>query len=105
MSNQAIPWVQQHFGPGSTFNAHDWLVGRFPALASYVPEQAKILESVGQAAKAAGTFLVASATQFTAGTAAFLLNLFVMLYAMFFFFRDGRKIVRADFLLHAAESR
>lgn len=97
VSDQAIPWVQQHFGPGSTFNAHDWLVGRFPALAPYVPEQPQILESAGRIAKAAGAFLVASATQFTAGTAAFLLNLFVMLYAMFFFFRDGKKIVRTIF--------
>lgn len=93
VSDQALPWVQQHFGPGSTFNAHDWLVERFPALAPYVPEQTQILETVGRTAKAAGSFLVASATQFTAGTAAFLLNLFVMLYAMFFFFRDGKRIV------------
>jgi len=97
VSDQALPWVQQHFGPGTTFNAHDWLVERFPALAAYVPEQTQILETAGRTAKAAGAFLVASATQFTAGTAAFLLNLFVMLYAMFFFFRDGKQIVRKIF--------
>src|SRR5438552_17774103 len=33
----------------------------------------------------------------TATTAAFLLNLFVMLYAMFFFFRDGDKILERIF--------
>ena len=97
VSDQALPWVQQHFGPGTNFNAHDWLVQRFPALAPYVPEQTQILETVGRAAKAAGAFLVASATTFTAGTAAFLLNLFVMLYAMFFFFRDGKQIVKRIF--------
>ena len=97
VSDQALPWVQQHFGPGTTFNAHDWLVQRFPALAPYVPEQTQILETVGRAAKATGAFLVASATKFTAGTAAFLLNLFVMLYAMFFFFRDGKQIVEKIF--------
>jgi predicted PurR-regulated permease PerM len=97
VSDQAIPWVQQHFGSGSTFNTHDWLVGRFPALAPYVPEQAQILDGMARAAKAAGAFLVANATEFTAGTAAFLLNLFVMFYAMFFFFRDGRKIVERIF--------
>ncbi len=47
VSDQAIPWVQQHFGSGSTFNAHDWLVARFPALAPYVPDQAQILETAG----------------------------------------------------------
>lgn len=97
VSDQAIPWVQQHVGSGSTFNAHDWLVARFPALAPYVPDQAQILETAGRTAKAAGAFLVASATEFTAGTAVVLLNLFVMLYAMFFFFRDGKQIVRKIF--------
>ncbi|MEO6873069.1 MAG: AI-2E family transporter [Chthoniobacterales bacterium] len=93
ISNDALPWLQQHFGDATSFNAHDWLVQRFPALADYVPEQAQIVESAARLAKAAGGFLVAGATQFTAGTASFLLNLFVMLYAMFFFLRDGGKII------------
>src|SRR5918992_1421740 len=97
VSDQAIPWVQQHFGAASTFNAHDWLVQRFPALASYVPEQAQIIESMGRAAKAVGSFLVVGAGQLTTGTAGFLLDLFVMLYAMFFFFRDGPKIIEKIF--------
>lgn len=97
VSDQAIPWVQQHFGAASTFNAHDWLVQRFPPLAPYVPEQAQILESMGRAAKAVGSFLVVGAGQLTTGTAGFLLDLFVMLYAMFFFFRDGPKIIEKIF--------
>src|SRR5688572_11294751 len=97
VSDKAIPWVQQHFGSASTFNAHDWLVQRFPALTPYIPDQAQILESLGRTAKAAGAFLVVSATQFTAGTAGFLLNLFVMIYAMFFFFRDGPSIIEKIF--------
>jgi hypothetical protein len=32
----------------------------------------------------------------TAGTAAFLLNAFVMLYAMFFFLRDGESILQRE---------
>ena len=97
VSDQAIPWVQQHFGAASTFNVHDWLVQRFPALATYVPEQAQILESLGRVAKGVGSFLVVGATQLTAGTAGFLLDLFVMLYAMFFFFRDGPRIIEKIF--------
>jgi predicted PurR-regulated permease PerM len=97
VSDQAIPWVQQHFGAASTLNVHDWLVQRFPALAPYVPEQTQILESLGRVAKGAGSFLVVGATQLTAGTAGFLLDLFVMLYAMFFFFRDGPKIIEKIF--------
>jgi predicted PurR-regulated permease PerM len=97
VSNQAIPWVQQHFGAASTFNAHDWLVQRFPTLADHVPSQAQLVESVGAVAKSIGGFLVTAASRMTATTAAFLLNLFVMVYAMFFFFRDGEKILEKIF--------
>jgi predicted PurR-regulated permease PerM len=97
VSDQAIPWVQHHFGSTSGFNTHDWLVQRFPTLASFVPTEEQILDGFGKAAKAAGAFLVASATEVTTGTAGFLLDVFVMLYAMFFFFRDGRKIIARIF--------
>ena len=97
VSDEAIPWVQQHFGSASTFNAHDWLVQRLPALADHVPSQAQLIESLGTAAKATGAFLVAVASRMTAGTAVFLLDLFVMIYAMFFFFKDGEKILNKIF--------
>jgi predicted PurR-regulated permease PerM len=97
VSNQAIPWVQQHFGAASSFNAHDWLVQRFPALADHVPSQEQLVESVGAAAKSVGGFLVTVASRMTASTAAFLLNLFVMVYAMFFFLKDGEKILEKIF--------
>ena len=93
VSERAIPWVQQHFGSTGSFNLHDWLVQRFPSLAPHVPDQAQIVETLGRAAKATGAFLVVGAGQFTAGTAGFLLDLFVMIYAMFYFFRDGKKMI------------
>ena len=109
VSNQAIPWVQLHFGNASNFDMHDWLVQRFPAAANYVPSQQQIGEAVGTAAKGAGAFLVASASRMTAGTAAFILNLFVMVYSMFFFLRDGVKILEKIFyympLSHEDEER
>jgi len=97
ISEQALPWLNQHLGTASSFNVHDWLVQRFPALAKYVPSQEQLLEHVGTAAKTAGGFLVTFASRMTATTAAFLLNLFVMFYAMFFFFRDGHKILERIF--------
>ncbi len=93
ISNEAIPWVQQHLGTASAFDVHNWLVQRFPSLGRYIPEQQQIADNAAQAAKAIGGFLVAGATQVTAGPAGFLLNLFVMLYAMFYFLRDGREIL------------
>jgi predicted PurR-regulated permease PerM len=97
ISDQAIPWLRQHLGAASTFNLHDWLVQRFPALADYVPSQEELLQHVGTAAKSAGAFLVTVLSRMTATTAAFILNLFVMLYAMFFFFKDGKKILERIF--------
>ena len=97
MTNQAIPWLSEHLGEASTFNVHDWLVQRFPALARYVPSQEQLLQQVATAVKATGAYLVSFASRMTATTAVFLLNLFVMLYAMFFFFRDGHKILERIF--------
>jgi len=97
ISNEAVPWVQHHLGTASAFNTHDWLVRRFPSLARYVPEQGEIAAEIAAIAKATGTFLVASATEFTARTASFLLNLFIMLYAMFYFLRDGRQMLEKIF--------
>jgi predicted PurR-regulated permease PerM len=62
-----------------------------------VPSQEQLLQQVATAVKAAGAYLVSFASRMTATTAAFLLNLFVMLYAMFFFFRDGHKILERIF--------
>jgi len=97
MSDQAIPWLTQHLGAATTFNVNEWVVQRFPALAKYMPSQEQMLEQVGNVAKTTGAFLVSFASRMTATTAAFLLNLFVMLYAMFFFFRDGHKILERIF--------
>ena len=97
VSDQAIPWLRQHTGAASKFNLHDWLVQGFPALADYVPSQEQLLQQAGTAAKSAGAFLVTVLSRMTVTTAAFILNLFIMLYAMFFFFKDGQKILERIF--------
>jgi predicted PurR-regulated permease PerM len=97
VSEHAIPWIQQKFGSASTFDAHDWIVAKFPFLGDFVPDQEEIVNSLGTAAKAAGSFLVAGASSLTGSAAGFLLNFFVMLYAMFFFLRDGRVILEKIF--------
>jgi predicted PurR-regulated permease PerM len=97
MSDQAIPWLNQHLSAATTLNVNEWVAQRFPALAKYMPSQEQLLQQVGTAAKATGAFLVGFASRMTATTAAFVLNLFVMLYAMFFFFRDGHKILERIF--------
>ncbi len=97
VSDHAIPWMQQQFGAADAFDLHDWLAARFPMFEDFLPSRDEIANSLGAAAKAAGGYLVASASAFTAGTAGVLLDFFVMLYAMFFFLRDGRVILEKIF--------
>jgi predicted PurR-regulated permease PerM len=109
VSEQAIPWLQDRFGAASSLDMHAWLVGRFPLLAEVIPSQEEIVRNVGTAAKAAGGYLVSWASAFTAGTAGFFLHVFVMVYAMFFFLKDGRVILQKIFyympLYHEDEMR
>lgn len=97
VSEHAIPWLQQNFGSATSFNAHNWLAERFPLAADFIPSQEEIVTNIGTAAKAAGSYLAASASAITAGTAGFFLNFFVMIYAMFFFLKDGRQILERIF--------
>src|SRR4029450_5711213 len=52
---------------------------------------------MAMAANSAGAFLVTVLSRMTATTAAFILNLFVMLYAMFFCFKVRLKILERIF--------
>lgn len=58
------------------------------------PHRAQILERAGELLSQAGTFLVDGVSRATQGALLFVLNLFVMLYAMFFFFLFGGKWLR-----------
>ncbi len=97
VSETAIPWVQNQMSTANSFDVHDWLVERVPAAADLVPTSEAIMQNVGNVAKQAGSYLMSSASSLTAGTAGLLLDFFVMLYAMFFFFIDGRRILEKVF--------
>ena len=97
VSEHAVPWVQHQVGSPEEFDLRSWLIDRFPKAAEFVPGRAEIAGHVATAVKAVGTFLVGSASAFTAGTAGLLLDFFVMIYAMFFFLKDGRKILEKIF--------
>lgn len=93
VSEQAIPWLQSLFEASGPADLHTWLFKSFPWLEGYLPGEEEFVRNVGNAAQAAGTYLVSGVSAFTTGTAIFILNAFVMFYAMFFFFRDGRRIL------------
>ncbi len=109
VSDHALPWLQDRFGSATSFDANRWIIDHFPFAEDFAPSQREIVNGVSNAVRGVGTYLVSSASSFTAGTAGFLLEFFIMIYAMFFFLKDGRQILAKIFyympLAHDDEER
>jgi predicted PurR-regulated permease PerM len=85
------PWIQKQIsGPDPLGH----LFEEIPFLGRLEPYQEQILAKGGELAGRLGEFLVSHVAALTRGTAAFLLQLFVMLYAMFFFLLSGQDLLR-----------
>ena len=81
------PWIEEQLGNGGLENEP---LPLWVPFAQYLdPYRDQILSRLGDLVSQAGTFLVDGLSSVTQGTMLFLLNLFVMLYAMFFFFLAG----------------
>jgi predicted PurR-regulated permease PerM len=65
------------------------VIDRFPILARLEPYRDQVIERGGEIATVVGGFIVDVLAAAGRGTVSFLLSLFVMLYSMFFFLRDG----------------
>ncbi len=90
VSQSVGPWIEQRVGQPDEL---DRLLNRIPLYGWLGPYKDQIIAKVGDVASLTGGFLVNSVAAATRGTVTFLLNLFIMLYAMFFFLRDGKAIL------------
>ena len=90
MSEEIGPWLKQHVQGDGMTQLPSWL----PVREELMPFQNDILQKVGEWTGDLTTFLVDSLKNATQGAAVFVLNLFVMLYAMFFFLMHGEAIGR-----------
>lgn len=87
VANNVTPWVRDHlFSAEGMETLSTWV----PFYEYIEPFRDTILSRLGQVAGEVGTFFVRSGTALTRSTFSFLLNLFVMLYAMYFFLCRGR---------------
>ena len=96
ISEAAGPWLERQVGqPGRIDGLLDRvpLLDRFPALRNLLPDGNQIMARAAEAVSGIGAFLVSKLAGVTKGTLTFLLQLFVMLYAMFFFLMDGRSLL------------
>jgi len=89
--SQAVgPWIERQLNQPDAFDA---LLNRIPFFDRLQPYEDQISAKVGELAGSLGTFLVGSVAAATRGTVTFLLQLFIMLYAMFFFLIDGKSLL------------
>lgn len=85
------PWIEREISGPDPLGQ---IMEDVPVLRRLEPYQDQILAKAGELAGRLGEFLVTHVAALTRGTAAFLLQLFVMLYAMFFFLLSGRELLR-----------
>lgn len=85
------PWVHDQFG---THGAIERLFERYPQLSALRPYREQILQKAGEAGAGLGALLVAVVSAAAQQLLAFVLLLFVMLYATFYFLIDGPAILR-----------
>jgi len=83
------PWLQERIALSKAGS----LGAQLPLPDFLAPYQTQIYAKLGELTSLVGQFFFNALTAATRGTAAFLLALFVMLYAMFFFLRDGRELL------------
>lgn len=84
------PWVQRQVSRPDEIER--WLES-LPMAESIMPYKNQVTAKLGELAQGAGTFLVTTVAHLTRGTVGFFLQLFVMLYAMFFFLIGGPRIL------------
>ncbi|MBG0757993.1 AI-2E family transporter [Vibrio cidicii] len=96
-SQNTYKWVT-HGGIQTVF-AHPWVTKGLQLLNEYLPfdniDAKSIAEKVGQLASALGSNLVAISAKILGDATNFLLDLFLMLFVLFFLLRDHDKIIAA----------
>lgn len=100
ITQEIRPWVEAQIDNPEAFST--WLdklpfLDRLP-LDTLLPDREKMIEGAGNAVQAVGSFVVDGLAAAARGTARFFLQLFVFLYAVFFFLLTGREVL--DRILH-----
>ncbi len=91
VSQGAGAWFQQQAGRVDELRQ---LAARIPLVGRLIPESGDVVEQLRTVAGRTGSAVVGRVAAATRGTLAFFLQLFVLLYAMFFFLLDGPGILR-----------
>ncbi len=91
VGNSVKPWVQQQIAQPDDFFK---LLESIPYWDQIVPYRDTVFQKAGEMVGSISGFLINSLSSATVGTMNFLFMTFVLLYAMYFFLMDGKKLVR-----------
>ncbi len=94
VSQSAGPWIEDMQTRLAEPGGFDELLDRVPFVESLRPYREQLVQKLGEVAATAGGFVVARLTDITKEIARLVFLLFVMLYAMFYFLKDGRGVLR-----------
>ncbi len=90
VSQSAMPWIQQQIAnPGALMTRIESL----PGFERIEPYREQVLTKLGELVGSIGSFVVSKLSDVTKGTLALLLQIVILLYAMFFFLMRGRPVL------------
>ncbi|HSG49814.1 MAG TPA: AI-2E family transporter, partial [Longimicrobiales bacterium] len=90
VSGQAGPWIQSQAGRWPELTV--WLQ-ELPMVGQFMPDQAELVQRASELVTRIGSFVINNLGAATSGTLNVVLQLFVMLYAIYFFLLDGPAIL------------
>jgi len=90
ISQAARPWILSQIEDPNMLSDK---LSQLPFVGDLMPDEEELVTKLSEFAAAAGSFLANSVVGLTRGTATFFLHLFILIYAMFFFVRDGTRIL------------
>ncbi len=97
VSQAAGPWIERQISHMDRIDQHLRqmpLLDRLPAVRGLLPSSEQVGVKVGEVASKVGSFLVDGLASVTRGTVGFLFQLFIMLYAMYFFLVRGATMLK-----------
>ena len=93
-----------HYRRGGGLGALAAVLAGLPIIGEVAPKPDELLAKLGEFATSIGTFLVGSLAAATRGTAKFFLQMFVTVYALFFFLISGPEILQRLLYLFPLET-
>lgn len=93
LSEALVPELTENSGQHNVAWVLAWLRANLPGLGELLPEAGEVMKMFDHMVSKVSDYLIRNISRAPAGLALFLIQSFVMLYAMYFFLIDGRRML------------